>query len=156
MTNNEFFCFADDSNLLASLHDVVQATPAGGSVARTANAELSKIADWMAVNKLSLNASKTRLMVFHYKQRHEHATAIPVPDEPENDESLYLNGEKIKKVTSFNFLGVEINQSLTWTSHVSKLATKIGKGVGILTRLKRFLPTSILIMLYNSLIIYLG
>ena len=148
-------CFADDSNLITTLHDVIQATPAGGSVTRTTNAELGKISDWMAVNKLSLNASKTRLMVFKYKQRTEAAMtgAIPIPDEPETDYKLYLDGELIKKVTEFNFLGVYIHQNLFWTAHTSKLATKIGKSIGILTRLKRFLPTSILKMLYNSLIV---
>ena len=148
-------CFADDSNLITSLHDVVQATPAGGSVTRTTNEELAKVSDWMAVNKLSLNASKTRLMVFNYKRRNEPATinSLPVPDEPETDYRLYLNGKKIEKVVEFNFLGVIINQNLTWTSHIGKLATKIGKTIGILTRLKRFLPTSILKMLYNSLIL---
>ena len=33
------------------------------------NLELNKIADWLAVNKLSLNVQKTKLMIFHYHQR---------------------------------------------------------------------------------------
>ena len=33
------------------------------------NSELDKIADWLAVNKLSLNVQKTKLMIFHYRQR---------------------------------------------------------------------------------------
>ena len=95
-------------------------------------------------------------MVFNYKQRGGGAATsaeLPVPDEPETDYNLYLNGQKIIKVREFNFLGVTINQNLTWKSHTSTLATKIGKSVGILTRLKRFLPTSILKMIYNSLIL---
>ena len=33
------------------------------------NSELNKIADWLALNKLSLNVQKTKFMIFHYRQR---------------------------------------------------------------------------------------
>ena len=149
----KFICFADDSNLLGNLQNAAVMTPAGGGICHTTNGELQKVADWMAVNKLSLNASKTRLMVFMYRQRQTPATEIPVPLLPEADCNLYLNGEKIKKVREFNFLGVTINQCLSWKPHTNILAAKIGKNVGILTRLKQFVPVKILKMLYVSLIL---
>ena len=66
---------------------------------------------------------------------------------------MYLNGAKIKQVSNFDFLGVRISDNLTWTAHINELAIKIGKAIGILKRLKRFLPTSILLMIYNAIIL---
>ena len=43
------------------------------------NSELDKIADWLAVNKLSLNAQKTKFMIFHYRQRIITGNDIPRP-----------------------------------------------------------------------------
>ena len=47
------------------------------------NKELSKVSQWLAANKLSLNVAKTKFMVFHMHQK-----AVTYPD-------LYLNGNKI-------------------------------------------------------------
>ena len=50
--------YADDTTLYCDIHGVP-------NIQHLLNAELSKINDWLAVNKLSLNVSKTKLMIFH-------------------------------------------------------------------------------------------
>ena len=50
--------YADDTTLFCDINSI----PDGE---HSLNAELSKITDWLAANKLSLNASKTKFMVFH-------------------------------------------------------------------------------------------
>ena len=42
---------------------------------------------------------------------------------------------------------------MTWSAHINKVACKISRTIYTLTRLKKFLPLSILKMLYNSLIL---
>ena len=111
--------------------------------------------DWLAVNKLSLNASKTRMMSFKFHQRTNIATPIPEVVRPEafsGPHNLIINGAIIKKVPTFNFLGIIINENLTWDSHTTHLRTKIGKNVGILSRLKHTLPFHVLKSLYFTLI----
>ena len=46
-----------------------------------------------------------------------------------------------------------INEQLTWNSHITHLSSKINPVVGLLHRLKYQLPTKILKMIYNSLIL---
>ena len=53
----------------------------------------------------------------------------------------------------FNFLGVIINENLSWKSHCDKIANSISKSIGIINRLKHSLPREILTMLYNSMIL---
>ena len=50
--------YADDTTLFCEINSIPDAE-------HSLNAELSKITDWLAANKLSLNANKTKFMVFH-------------------------------------------------------------------------------------------
>ena len=49
-------------------------------------------------------------------------------------------------------MGLTINENLSWKSHVDKISNKISKYSGVLCRLKNFLPTNILRMIYCSII----
>ena len=64
-------------------------------------------------------------MVFYYRQRTGPNT--PLEDE---DQRLYIDGQQIKQVSNFYFLGVWINQDLTWSKQISMLSAKIGKSQG--------------------------
>ena len=82
-------------------------------------------------------------MIFHHKQRNIE-NLIP---------QLNLNEQIIERVTDFDFLGLTIDQHLTWNEHVQKISNKISRSLGIMCKLKRFLPKNILKILYNSLIL---
>ena len=70
-----------------------------------------------------------------------------------NQIQLKLDGEIIKRTKSFNFLGIVINEQLNWNNHITHLSSKINPTVGMLHRLKNQLPTHIMKMIYNSLIL---
>ena len=84
------------------------------------------------MNKLSLNARKTKFMIFHTKGTR--LNFIP---------KIFINGTELERVADFNFLGLTINENLSWKPHVNKISNKIAKYSGILCRLKHFLPTYI-------------
>ena len=148
-------CFADDTTLQSSVQRFFEITPPGQSTTSMINAEINKITDWLVVNKLSLNASKTKMMIFKFRQRKNIAT--PIPEEVQSDafagpHFLFINGKKVERSKLFNFLGIIINENLTWHDHTSHLKTKIGRNIGILTRLKHTLPFHVLKMLYTTLV----
>ena len=60
------------------------------------------------------------------------------------------NGMPIKQVRSAKFLGVYLDDHLTWSDHVKTVIGKISKTCGILNKLKYRLPQSILL---NTLIL---
>ena len=107
------------------------------------NSEIENITEWLAVNKLSLNAKKTKYMIFHHPQRNiKHI--IP---------NLTINGIIIERVSSFNFLGLTIDEKMTWKQHTIKIANKISRSLGIMRKLKNFIPLRIMKLLYNSLVL---
>lgn len=61
-------------------------------------------------------------------------------------------GNIIENVKSFNFLGIVIDETLSWKDHVSYISTKISRTNGVINRLKHFLPKSALVSIYHSLI----
>ena len=56
------------------------------------------------------------------------------------------------QVDNIKFLGVYINQHLTWKTHVNFFAAKISKSVGLLYKAKCYLPSKSLLTLYYALI----
>ena len=60
------------------------------------NNELSKISEWLIVNKLSLNASKTKFMVYSKTQK-----KVVIP-------RLKWADTEIESVDQFNFLGFHL------------------------------------------------
>ena len=133
--------FADDSTFMSTMNATFPTSKFDETFEIAINRELSKIYDWLAVNKLSLNARKTKFMIFHTQGTK--FNFIP---------NIKINGTSIERVSDFVFLGLTVNEKLSWKSHVDKIANKLSKYSGILCRLKHFLPTHILRMIYCSLI----
>ena len=107
------------------------------------NSELQAIYDWLCVNKLSLNIPKTKFMMFHHKQRRIE-NMIP---------KLSINGNTIEMVSNFNFLGLILDENLSFDHHIKAISNKLSRSLGTLNKLKRFLPQNIMLLLYNSLIL---
>ena len=59
----------------------------------------------------------------------------------------------IEHVQTFNFLGIMLNETLSWKSHIDMVSNKISKVIGILYRLKHVFPEYVLFTLYNSRIV---
>ena len=104
------------------------------------NSELSKINNWFLVNKLSLNVSKTNYMIFHKKYNSP------------NNMNLEINGLGINRVSNFKFLGLTINENITWDNHIKSITLKINRGLGILKLVKKYLPFQTRLTIYQSLI----
>ena len=52
-----------------------------------------------------------------------------------------------------NFLGLAIDQHLTWNAHIQKISNKMSRSLGIMSRLKQYLPRNILRTIYSSVIL---
>ena len=131
-----FILFADDTNVFyshKSLHSLFE----------TVNAELTLAADWFCANKLTLNLEKTNFIIFK-----SHRKSGPL----DNQMSLNINDVPITQVNSTKFLGVYVDQHMTWKEHIHNIAIKIAKNVGILARTSYLLPQPIRMKLYYSLV----
>ena len=127
--------YADDTTIYFNLEDFDPATRE-----RDINSELEKINVWLKLNKLSLNVKKTKSVIFNRKQKQ--IAAI----------TLSINGKDIENVEHFNFLGIILDENLSWKNHINMLSNIISKVTGVMYKLKNVLSEHILLILYNALI----
>ena len=66
---------------------------------------------------------------------------------------LTINNTNIECVGEFSYLGLMLNKHLNWKQHITKIANKIYKNIGIINKLKCELPKNTLLTVYSSLIL---
>ena len=128
-----FILFADDSNLFLS-------HPDPHILLNTVNEELKLVTQWIHANKLSLNLAKTKYMIF----------SNSIENLPGD---IIFDGTPLENVSWTTFLGVEVDNKLTWKYHINSICKKISRNIGVINRLKQYFPSSTLLMLYSSLIL---
>ena len=67
-----YILYADDTTLIGNISNF-KSINMQCSITDNINIELDKMCDWLAVNKLSLNASKSNYMIFHHGQKNLNA-----------------------------------------------------------------------------------
>ena len=124
--------FADDSTLHTEM-------PRNVHISTIVNRELNLINNWLQANKLCLNVDKTKYMIFSIK------------DKPP-DLNISIANIPIGRTNEHKFLGVHIDDRLTFGVHISKLCAKISRGIGVLRRLKQLVSHNVLKQLYFAFV----
>ena len=102
--------------------------------------EVDRVESWMIANKLSLNASKSHLIIINANL-----------NSPLNLNIICKTGI-VKSVQSSKYLGVVIDNKLNFKEHIEKLEVKVSLSVGILSKFNSHLPESALLKLYYSFV----
>ena len=105
------------------------------------NHELNLISEWFRANKLAVNESKTKYIIFYTRFS---------PRPPDNF-TIILNGKTLESVHDTKFLGVFVQENMQWDVHTAHIGNKLSKITAVLSRLKHQLPTPVLKTIYNSL-----
>ena len=113
------------------------------SLYRRGNKSLGELFEWFCVNKLSLNANKTQFIIIHQSSRSKNV---------QSEHELLINGTKISRTYSCKFLGITIDESLTWRRHLACVNKKISNALFVIKQLKFSLPKESLRLLYYSLL----
>ena len=129
----KFVLFADDTNIFYSHFSEKQ-------LKATVNLELEKVNSWFKLNKLSLNVSKTKFIIFGNKN-------------VSHDFEIKICNSPIDRVCNMRFLGVIIDAKLNWDSHIHMLKTKIARNIGILNKVRNIINEETKLMLYSTLIL---
>ena len=112
--------FADDTNLFYEHKNSIK-------LSAKVNEELINTNDWSMANKLSLNVRKTKYSLFHKPSR--------VDDLPLQLPKLSINNQEIKRTSYTKFLGVILDENLSWKEHLKYPENKTAKSIGLCTKL---------------------
>ena len=131
--------YADDMNLLYKHKEIER-------MVSVINEELESLYDWLLANKLSVNLSKTKFVLFGTKNKLLNISKN-FPHIP-----LKLSGQYIERETHTKFLGVIIDEEISWNRQIEYVTHKISKNIGILYKVRHYLSLDILLNLYYNLI----
>ena len=136
-----FVLFADDTNIFVSGKDEDE-------VYNKAQIVLNEVHNYMSSNLLHINMKKSVYMHFRPKMNHnERQTCARTRIE----KCLKLCEHTLKKVTKTKFLGVIIDDKLTWDAQIDYLKEKLLSSIVVIKRIKKFIPECEYIKLYYAL-----
>ena len=116
------------------------------SLFKRANEELNKAEQWFSANKLTINAKKTKYILYKDPNSHIHV------------EDLYISQSIISRVGQFceeksvRFLGVWVDDQMSFTDHMSKLKSKLISGIYALSTSCKLVSLSVRKLIYRSLV----
>ena len=121
--------FADDTNLLIINKSLKRLN-------KLLNIDLKNLTNWLNANKISLNVSKTELIIFKPKRK-------PLDLNME----IKLNGKRLHPTDSVRYIGVKTDSKLNWNSHVNAIATKLNRENAMLYKVRDFVNSNMFFFL---------
>lgn len=111
--NNHIVEFSDDITILGLLYkDILQY-----------HSEINQFIEWCDAHYLIVNVKKTEEMIFDPKSIGDHSP-------------VYIHNGPITQVSSYTYLGVYLDCSLTWHVHVDSLCTRLQQRMYFLRMLR--------------------
>ena len=123
--------FADDTTLYCSEKSI-------RLIESNFNHDLITIYDWFCANKLTLNAKKSVCMIFSYNTKEV------------SDFSITLGDTIVKPNCETKFLGLWLDNMLTWKKHFTVLINRLNQGINMLKKARNLLNTPSLLSLYYT------
>ena len=124
--------FTDDTNLHLLHHNIK-------SLQSQISEEIRKINNWININKLTINYKNSCFMLVTNKQ-------IDI-----SNFKICINQNLISITDNMKYLGVHLDDKLSWKTHINNLCFKLSKVSGIIFKLRHFVPPSTLRLVFNAM-----
>ena len=124
----KFFMFADDTNIVVKADSY-------DNLCKLTNKVLRIVSTWLLVNRIAVNTKKCTTISFGC----------------ESLSNIVLCGDKLSASKSFKYLGVVIDENLTFRNHAENVISKLNQSIGIFRKLTNLINDKTKILLYNSL-----
>ena len=129
--------FADDTNIFLFNKSIV-------SLFVDASKALEKLNNWFSANKLSLNVDKTHYCIFRKRGN--------ILDKNIQYPSLTLDNHIIERVNYTKYLGIIIDEFITFKEHINHLVNKLKQYCGFFYKFRSRLPKKCLRTIYFAMI----
>ncbi len=142
----KFVLYADDTNIFVL-------GPSKEATYIKANLILEDVSKFMRCNLLHMNMTKCCFMHFCPSNESDSTAARVRPYAHENDPStcIFINGQKINKVSNTKFLGVILDDKLNWKAHIEYLTKKLRSVTGAIRRIRGSIPADYYRLIYSAL-----
>ena len=158
-----FLCFINDFHTVTKLLTLLFADDTAGmksglnldDLIKEVNVEVNKLANWFKANKMAVNVSKTKYIIFKPK-------GVKIKIEQNNgivyDENEIGKPKNMSKITplvrihnensdpsnrTYKLLGMYLDEHLSFDYHCDHVRSKIAQSNFIINRAKHFLPKNL-------------
>ena len=125
--------FADDTNLLYVGKSLKK-------IQKYVNFDLKFLCNWLKANKISLNASKTELIIFRDPRK-----------KSLHELKIKMDGQKLIPSKYVKYLGVLVDCHLNWHAQEMALHSKLSRAVGMLSKIRHYVKFDTLLMVYYGI-----
>ena len=125
--------FADDTNLLYISKSLK-------TLCKKVNNDLRGITDWLNANHISLNVDKTEFVIFRSPRK-----------KIDFEIKLKLNGKRLYPSSHIKYLGILIDENLSWRPHINELVKKLNRSNSMLSKIRHYVNKNTARSLYFSI-----
>ena len=128
--------FADDTCLSLSHHNI-------NILNSQCNVEAAKIDEWFLANRLTTNSKKaSNFLLSEYSSEDSF---------PTDNFTITMGNVTLKRVRFVKYLGVMLDDKVTWCNQIEHLSSKLSRSAGIFAKLRYYLDNMTLIQMYHAL-----
>ena len=131
----KFILYADDANIIITGNNITEVDAQLRDLCKI-------ILKWVDSNGLRLNLKKTKYMIFSRSRNLELLSTLKIANLP----------IVIERLTESKFLGVIVDENLTWSRHIKTIQTKMARYIGLMYKLKSQLPLKVRIQIFHSFV----
>ena len=134
--HSRLYMYADDSTQEVSGHSVKD-------VEDKLSEDFGEVSNWMKQNKLTLHIGKTKSQLIGSSKKVKQDTKM----------NVNFAGKTIEQVHVTKLLGVHIDSNLTWASQFESVCKMLSQRIGILYRIRGYIPKNVAIQVFNALVL---
>ena len=127
--------FADDTTIFFHSNNI-------DNIISTTKVIMTQLTNWFRANKLTLNADKSSFTIFKSSQKN-------IANQPDK---IKFNNQEICRTSHIKFLGVIIDENLTWNNHINELCNKLKRLFHIFYNIRHLLSKDNIKTIYYALI----
>ena len=136
--NCKFVLYADDTVLYISGKDI-------GAVVKKLQEDIDAVANWCAINGITANTEKTKVMIFGSRNTLANASL--------SDVNVKFGDAPLQLVTSYSYLGVTLDNQLNYNLHVSLVVRSVTNKLNQFRRMRKFLTTKAALLVYKGMLL---
>ena len=122
---------------------IYQSGVTGHEAAKILQDDINNFIGWCGENKLTLNVKKTKIMIFASRSRVKKANKV----------KILINNKPVQIVPTFKYLGLLLDSTLSYNSHIASLIRLISHKMSLLAKLKKYLNKNVALLIYKTMLL---
>ena len=132
--HSKVYHFADDTSILNIDYSLKK-------INKQCNHDLKLLCEWLRANKISLNTQKSEIIVFRSKQKTKINKTL----------NFRLSGQKMSLKKSVKYLGIHLDEHLSWDTHMAITLPKLNRAAGMLAKIRYYVSYDTLLNIYYAI-----